>query len=441
MSESSAPARRVYPSWLVIPRAAVTPLVIVLGMLLMAVRRGGLFTDPKLWAEDGVIFWTDSRRFPLWTTIFHPYDGYLHVVPRILSAFTALFPIGLTPILFAALAIAVTALSCSLVLRREMEWLIPSYPVRVALFFALVILPGAGSEVSGTLTGIEEYLATGLLFLALSRDPERRGPRILLLPAVAVMGLTGPFAAVLAPAFWLRAWRNRSRYSLIMAGIVTGCAAIVAVGNSNSGALFGILHANWWVTVHNAVLGTFGSLVFGRTILVSLWSDPTLHIEIWMACLVLLALVAAACRDLPWTVALGLGIAMAGSIVSVIYRQEPGGWANLGGANLGNRYYALPVEIVIVVAGISLGKQLYDTSRLRSMLSATPVFLILLGCLLGGPLPTLQSVDWNRSVACLNTGQVCIVPIDPAGWHVYMSESPQQLQAACDKVLCSGENW
>jgi len=99
------------------------------------------------------------------------------------------------------------------------------------------------------------------------------------------------------------------------------------------------------------------------------------------------------------------------------------------------------VEIVIVVAGISLGKQLYDTSRLRSMLSATPVFLILLGCLLGGPLPTLQSVDWNRSVACLNTGQVCIVPIDPAGWHVYMSESPQQLQAACDKVLCSGENW
>jgi len=88
MSESSAPARRVYPSWLVIPRAAVTPLVIVLGMLLMAVRRGGLFTDPKLWAEDGVIFWTDSRRFPLWTTIFHPYDGYLHVVPRILSAFT-----------------------------------------------------------------------------------------------------------------------------------------------------------------------------------------------------------------------------------------------------------------------------------------------------------------------------------------------------------------
>ena len=418
--------------------------MIVLGMVVMGLRRGGLFTDPKLWAEDGVIFWSDSRRFPLWTTIFHPYDGYLHVVPRILAAFTALFPIGFTPVMFAGLAVVATTLACSLVLRPEIGWLIPSYPVRVVVFFGFVILPGAGSEVNGTLTGIEEYLAAALLVLSLSRDPAVPWARRLLLPATAVMGLTGPFTPVLAPAFWFRAWRSRTRYSVAMAGTVTGCAAIMmtvlvlsGTGSSEAHQILGIFSADWVVTGHNAVLGTFGSLLFGRSVLTSLWTDPTLHFELWLGCLVMLGLAVLACRDLPRSVALGLAIAMAGSVVSVIYRL-PGGWANLGNLNLGNRYYALPVEIVIVVLGISLAKRTGRSSRVGWLLAAAPVLLTAQGCLLGLPLTALPSIGWANSVSCLDTGSVCTIPVDPPGWTVYMSESPHALQAFCDKINCGG---
>jgi hypothetical protein len=425
-----------------------TPFLIFLAICFTALRRLNFFTSPKLWAEDGLIFWSDSRRFPIWQTIFHPYVGYLHVIPRILAAITAVFPIGATPVLYTALAIVVTSLSCALVLRAEMKWLIPSYWVRAFVFAALVVLPGAGSEISGNLSGIQEYLAIGLLILALSQDPESRRFRIFLMPLVVAMALTGPFAPILVLAFWLRVWRNRTRYSTLIAIVVTISSVVVEVvniatqggGHSLLWRIFNTVHADWYWTIHNSVLGTLGSLTYGRAILIYIWGTVSLHSTIWLGCLVLLFLVIWCCRHLPWTVVASFLIALLGVIVAVNDRV-PGGWISMGGGNLGNRYYALPVAIVILIVGIAISKSLDSQNRLHQMLSLAPGVVISMACVLSMPLGPLPDVQWSQSVSCLDTAKVCTVQIDPRPWTVYMSTSPAQLQEFCRQTSCSGEHW
>ncbi|HXP50545.1 MAG TPA: hypothetical protein VN922_11355, partial [Bacteroidia bacterium] len=64
-------------------------LLFLIVLAVMLVRRFDAFTNPQLYAEDYAIYFLQFEQYGL-KSIIMPYGGYLHFVPRIISAFWGL---------------------------------------------------------------------------------------------------------------------------------------------------------------------------------------------------------------------------------------------------------------------------------------------------------------------------------------------------------------
>lgn len=196
--------------------AALAALLVLLAVgALFAWRKPGSFFHPQFWAEDALIFHREAELYGA-RTLLAPHVGYHHFIPR-LVAFVARD--GVDPAwqpafynfsaLAVALALAVSALRS-----------LPQRPAGLAAALALALVPQIW-ETSLSLTNVQ-WIAALYLPLLLARDARpgwwRRAVETL---AAAAVGLTGPFAILFAPLFWLRATWGRRRDLLAPAVVLT----------------------------------------------------------------------------------------------------------------------------------------------------------------------------------------------------------------------------
>lgn len=173
-----------------------------------------------LWAEDGGIFLQQSLEHG-GANAFAPYEGYLHVLPRIAAALTA----ATTPP--AAYALTMNLLSCLVVaLIAGMVFhcahqVDDRIYVRLA-FASIVVLIGAGPlETTGNFANLHWYL----LFLApwvLTTRAETKSGAVLLFVVGALTATTEILAAIFVPMMLLR-WRDRT-YWPPRIGLILGFA-------------------------------------------------------------------------------------------------------------------------------------------------------------------------------------------------------------------------
>lgn len=132
--------------------------------------------DPKtrgvVWAEDGWFLQNRIEDGPL-QSILDPYEGYLHVLPRIIVDVSSLVPL-------ADYAVAVTALCCLTVgavagltylCSRDV---VASRAARVALGLVPALVPTAAAEVLGNTANLHWYLLWLTPWLLLFRPTSKR---------------------------------------------------------------------------------------------------------------------------------------------------------------------------------------------------------------------------------------------------------------------------
>ena len=57
--------------------------------MLLALRRPHELIAAQFWAEDGAIFFSQRLALGPWHSIFVPYNGYQHLIPRLIAAAAA----------------------------------------------------------------------------------------------------------------------------------------------------------------------------------------------------------------------------------------------------------------------------------------------------------------------------------------------------------------
>ncbi|HEY1763449.1 MAG TPA: hypothetical protein VGF85_00910 [Opitutaceae bacterium] len=200
--------------------AARPPRVLVLAACaaILCLRRAEALTHPQFWAEDAYFF---QRAYVLgWSSLVESYAGYLHTILRLISEAAVRIDASRGPALFVAAAFLLTLYVAS----RALSERCPLPCLGGAFALAIVLVPST-YEVLLTVVNLQWVLAAGLILLLLSRDPSGAGQWTHDLVSAALLGLTGPYAVILAPLFAWRAFRRRSRASLTLALIIAACAA------------------------------------------------------------------------------------------------------------------------------------------------------------------------------------------------------------------------
>ncbi|RXZ50040.1 hypothetical protein [Agromyces binzhouensis] len=212
------------------PRAARLPdwawaiALVVLGSVVSWFRIEAA-ARATLWAEDGTFFLGDALDADPVSVLLKPYQGYLHLVPRIIAGVA----VAVVPV--EGYAIAMTVGSCLVVgavsavvflcARSVVVWL----PARIALGALTFLAPAAGWEVLGNTANLHWYLLWLAPWLLLAA-PRRRSTAILL----GVVGLVAALTEIQMLLFLpLLAWRFRDPNRWIVgAGVLIGSALQVA---------------------------------------------------------------------------------------------------------------------------------------------------------------------------------------------------------------------
>ncbi len=187
---------------------------------LLALRKPWALHTPQLWAEDGSIFLVQAEQLGL-RSWWEPYNGYLHLLPRLVAWLSLRSTdVAWWPAVYNGCSFAVTV---GLFLRIASTRV--RLPAKPALMLAVPLVVGTG-EVLINLTNLQWITAFFLVAHLFLEPPKSARARTGDLFILGVVGLNGPFAAVLAPLFAWRAWRERSLDPSLAFGVVVVCAAV-----------------------------------------------------------------------------------------------------------------------------------------------------------------------------------------------------------------------
>ena len=194
-------------------------LAFCLAVAVVFVRAPDAFHAPQFWAEDASVFWIAQYQHGFGASLFAPYAGYLHAVPRLIAALASPLPYAWQPVAYLVLALAVTGWTAATLAALPL----PRWLAALAGVCALIVAP---RESLANPTNLQWMMAPALPLIAATPAPAGRFACANQLVFVALASLSGPFAALMLP-LWLvcLAARERSSFDLALTSVAVAAGA------------------------------------------------------------------------------------------------------------------------------------------------------------------------------------------------------------------------
>ena len=248
--------------------------MVFVGLLLIAMSRSPyLLLHGRFFAEEGSVYFTHMKQGSIWF-VSHPV-GYVFAFCNIATWLAAHVALEHAPLVTVWLSFGVIALLVWAALWLPSE-LLPNAGSRIAAATLLVVGPLAVPQVWLNSTNAQTYLGIlAVLLLFVDVNSLRRTGFAAIGAMLLLAGLSGLYAAALAPLFLLRAFQAPTRRRILLACAISLCALaqIVVVQRSHAtgdlaqgrGSFRGLQ-----VITRDVTTWHFGTLIFGNSLAIRL---------------------------------------------------------------------------------------------------------------------------------------------------------------------------
>jgi hypothetical protein len=378
-------------------------VVAVLAACLLLLRGVRRLRHAGFYAEDGQIFLSQAHNRGV-AALWEPYEGYLHLIPRVIAAVLEPFPVTAAPVLYAVAALLVHVAMLTPALSARLDWIIPGPMLRAVLFALLCVMPPLW-EVLGNIANLIFVGGISLLLLMLSDDPRSGLGRFGELAAVVALGLSGPLIVFFVPWFIWRWWRTRSRHGLavvavaVAAALVQGVIFLLSDREETGGSLLYLPRV--WVER----IGL--SWLFGDSQLLASpwWVGAWLAALVWcIGAVVITIVVLRGTAVALWLLHFAL---LAAAVLAYGYMPPPFTW---------QRHFVVPTAIVIVLLVAVIGAR-------RWAIAAGAWLSLGAGAMVHdfAPAPYPYRPDLTALQQCVDRGEpVCRQAIFGNGWSVQL---------------------
>ena len=172
--------------------------------VLLWLRRPDSLLNAQFWAEDGGVFFREQTLFGFWGALTRPYSGYLHVIPRMITAIVCELPVRWVPLGMNSSALLLEAISCSAFFWPCYRRVIASDMLRATCCLIATTSIVAGNELVATLSNVQWFLCILSLLLILVAG---KGFEIALTSLQVCIAFTAPITLLYAPFL---AWQLKS---------------------------------------------------------------------------------------------------------------------------------------------------------------------------------------------------------------------------------------
>jgi hypothetical protein len=202
-------------------KVVLAVLALIAGTAVAVFRTRGPGALNSIWAEDGQNFLHDALTKSPIDAITTPFNGYWHLLPRLLAEIAVLVPLEIAPAVLSILAALVTT-SLALLVYTISGAYFEHTVFRLAVAVPVAFAPAGIGWVENNVATLQFPLLYGL-FWALLWVPATRTGRAIALVVVAVAGLTSPLALVFTPLLI-------ARLIIRPSGLGWGVAAALSTG-------------------------------------------------------------------------------------------------------------------------------------------------------------------------------------------------------------------
>jgi hypothetical protein len=191
---------------------------LLLATAVLFVRKTDAFLNPQFWAEDFWPFFLDANA--IGEIIWHQYNGYQHLLPRLIAWLSAFFDPSIQPALYVFFSLSITLGVVLQVLSSRHH-----LTGKVWCALAVVAVPHTG-EVFLNPTNLQWVTALALLITLFKRDPVSFSNWLVDALWIFLAGLTGPFSVLFFPLFLARAIYRKSNGSWLVLSLLAIPAAV-----------------------------------------------------------------------------------------------------------------------------------------------------------------------------------------------------------------------
>lgn len=201
--------------------------VVLCGILLIIFREPELILYPRIWAEEGTIFYSFARHHSIWDIFTTAHVGYLTLFNSIVSTIqTRFFSVENAATVSTYLGFLIQIIPVYIIAFTSNKFWDNAIKKTVCAFtFIIVMAPELWLNTTNShfILGLITFLIMVISATELSKF-QKYFFRILLL----IGGLTGPASIFFTPTFLLKAYREKNKEKYIQACIITLCAFIQA---------------------------------------------------------------------------------------------------------------------------------------------------------------------------------------------------------------------
>jgi hypothetical protein len=351
-------------------------------LLIYVARRPQVLVTPEFRGEDGQVFYIGTYFIGPLESLFTPWNGSLHIVPRAVALLERLVPVSVAPLVANLAAVVIVAAIATYVATR----LKVDLPIRLALATLILVLPGV-NETHGQITWAPWHLAVFLVAVPLARRPASRIGQWIEAVAVLVAGLGAPLIVVLLPLYL----HCRGRL-LVAASVAAGAQLVTAfllprVTPAGGDLAFVAIRA-------------IGEPFVGWHLITGGGLEWRLLLAGAVAVLLVMAL-----RRAPRSWLALAAYIWAATLAAVIFRSGDS-FAFLANGSSGNRYFLLPgLALTALVVAIAI--------RQRAPAAVTLCLVLVIGIILDFRIAAHPTLDWASRSACIGGPEPCVVPVYP----------------------------
>jgi len=202
------------------PLILVSVLVIALNIL----RCPELLVHPRFFAEEGATYFSGAFQQSFLANIFSAHFGYYTLYNQIATSLAAMAPLEFAPLVTTWLSFFVQIGISLYVLWGELP-LLDTLFRRTVLALAIPLLAWPGHWL--TVIGTQCWFGAGTFLLLLGANSSRlRSSYVLKGMYLGLAGLTGVISCFMAPAYLLRAAKEKSREYFAYAGMLLFCLGV-----------------------------------------------------------------------------------------------------------------------------------------------------------------------------------------------------------------------
>jgi hypothetical protein len=193
------------------------------GVILSLSRTKGFGAPDTIWAEDARVFYQGTLRHGFVDLLFTPYNGYLHLVPRVLIEIVRIFPLSWAAEMIATMSALITS-GCAVLVYRAARRHLHSPALRIAVA-APVALPYIGQlELANNFACLHFLFLYTAFWMVIWNPAHRRMHAIAALMLFCTVS-SDPVAMVFFPLallrwYTVRSWRGALPAAALGAGMV-----------------------------------------------------------------------------------------------------------------------------------------------------------------------------------------------------------------------------